>query len=538
VVPLGKTLWNNGFPKLICATSPKGPFGHVPDDSEHAPAAFVEGAFGLSRAKYPLRFSHLWSRAEADGHLFYSNERDTHSHVMAVVEDVIELLRKLPGFGAIKCQEEASVYGLKRDAWILTRFDLPIGVIEVKMPKIPRTESEADDPFPLDDRNVHGQVLDYLLMLKSLHNVAGFALLTTYKHWRVCWLPEADEAARALPNDALRNDEEEAIATVHHRSVAVEEPRPTRNRARRGPLATVTAVMASAMEMLTLRRVRRDAGEPLTRDGDPPRVLHGTQLYHYQKDGKILFDMIFSAVRKMCRLQVSLKMTDILAPGRPCIVLRARSPHQHRGFLPRNVNSLDFSQLPSKPQVLYLLHQLGAGVDGSVFLACDGQGVHAVLKFAHEPKVAAKDAKAEKAANEESLRREAVRWARLGDVARGSTLLTLSGRVALMIPFFKPAILSTRSLEDKQQAAERAIRRLAEAGMRHDDVRGWRHVGMFQDADGTINGVLLDLARVTEIDPHDRAAVDAAVDAMKKSLGAYTASGAAVLADLVTPRVS
>lgn len=63
-------------------------------------------------------------------------------------------------------------------------IDSLIGAIEVKIPR------EVDDKRTLQDERAAGQVLDYLLTLRSTVGLCGpiFAILSTYKSWRVFWL--------------------------------------------------------------------------------------------------------------------------------------------------------------------------------------------------------------------------------------------------------------------------------------------------------------------------------------------------------------
>lgn len=71
-----------------------------------------------------------------------------------------------------------------------------IGAIEVKIPL-----AGDDDTPTLSDERAAGQVLDYLLTLRSSVGLCGpvFAILTTYRSWRIFWLRSQASKAEETP---------------------------------------------------------------------------------------------------------------------------------------------------------------------------------------------------------------------------------------------------------------------------------------------------------------------------------------------------
>ena len=63
--------------------------------------------------------------------------------------------------------------------------------MEVKLPTF-RQEEDAS----MNNEHVHGQVFDYLTMLKAYYCVQQpFCILTTYRQWKVYWLDGMDDIA-------------------------------------------------------------------------------------------------------------------------------------------------------------------------------------------------------------------------------------------------------------------------------------------------------------------------------------------------------
>eukprot|EP00053_Salpingoeca_punica_P021581 m.213153 g.213153 ORF g.213153 m.213153 type:complete len:670 (+) comp23422_c0_seq1:39-2048(+) len=509
---IGKTLWKDGFPKLVCKLSQISTEGHVPSDKAHRKAAMLEKPFCFDRVHTTPKPSMVWTSVDDNDVLKYSNEATTHSHVENVVKDVTRHLRDLPGFKDLQLEisREMNVGPTKPDIWVVTRFGMPIGVVEVKMPRI--EEAGQTNSFPMDEPNVHGQMLDYLVALRNMHNVAAFGILTTYRHWRICWLPESDEVAAAPPVvDLTRRSVSEAVELLQPSNPAVT--------AASSASASASSSDPAAASSRPIRGAKEKAKESIAANitaqlsgldlGDSGRELRSSKMLQW--DEPDLIHVLFSAFRKMCTLQLRLSLDDILRPERQCVVVMAEHQHTKIYSLPATITptTLDLSRLAGKDtSEFFLLHQLGAGVDGVVFLACDNRGVHAVLKFA-------------KQGREDAVVEESRRWRRLPDVNAGSWCGVLSSMTALAIPYFRPAHLSDATPAEKMTAARSAVERMANAGMQHADL-SWRHVGLYRRSDnGALDGVLFDLAAVNEFPAEDVQRRAQAIDAMWAKLGQY-----------------
>jgi hypothetical protein len=114
-----------------------------------------------------------------------------------VMVDAIEAAGLL---NELKCQEDLGVFNETPDIWVVTSRGIPVGVIEVKRP---------DDKI-MEEPLAHGQIYDYMLRLRSFHGLKHvFGIVTTYKQWRVYWLPSTDPiAASDTINSAAEQEED------------------------------------------------------------------------------------------------------------------------------------------------------------------------------------------------------------------------------------------------------------------------------------------------------------------------------------------
>lgn len=304
---IGKTLWTDGFPRIVCRLSPKTKKGHVPKDSEHAKAELRELAFCYDKLDCPERSASLvWMAVQHHDHdgeeLHYVNEDTTHDHVMEVIRDIVRQVLKVPGFDTLQLEvfRNPHINRLKPDLWVVTRFGMPVGAIEVKMPEIGNEASS----FPLDEPNVYGQMYDYLVLLRNMHNVSGFGILTTYRHWRICWLPESNAMAADAP---LANLKLPACLRKPH----ILSPRPQ--------LAAIaeSSRPSRPSKVTANAKISRDIADQLTDLELDGRVLCGSRLIRSNEED--LIHVLFSAMRKMCTLNVRVSLDDILQSGRACV---------------------------------------------------------------------------------------------------------------------------------------------------------------------------------------------------------------------------
>ena len=95
-----------------------------------------------------------------------------------MVEYLNRVLEAL-GLQDVLVQTELYLFSERPDIAILFKSDVPVGVIEVKVP----------DGNPMNDKLFAGQLFDYMEMLHSTFGVQNvFGIMTTYHEWRICWL--------------------------------------------------------------------------------------------------------------------------------------------------------------------------------------------------------------------------------------------------------------------------------------------------------------------------------------------------------------
>jgi hypothetical protein len=119
----------------------------------------------------------IWATS-VSGCLSWSSEASIQGHVKIVVQELLNSI----GLSQILCELELTVLHFRPDIWLLLKSRKPIGVLEIKKPK---------PPGMLDSDLVHGQMFDYLMMLRGYFGVLKpFGIVTTYDGWRPYWLPE------------------------------------------------------------------------------------------------------------------------------------------------------------------------------------------------------------------------------------------------------------------------------------------------------------------------------------------------------------
>lgn len=188
------------------------------------------------------------------------------------------------------------------------------------------------------------------------------------------------------------------------------------------------------------------------------------------------------------------------------------------------VEPLDLNKLaPRTSPALYALRQLGSGVHGSVFLACNVERKHAVVKVPSRLMRQGEDGDGGERSQNQTLEAEHARWVKLA-AGRTVYLRTINRRPALVMPYFLPVVYSTLDDNAINAAAREAVTRAAEAGLCHKDLR-WDHVALYEDASGVPHGVLLDLAIVEEFDPANAALKAKAMSDMRKQLAEYPIPG-------------
>ena len=178
----------------------------------------------------------------------------------------------------------------------------------------------------------HYQLLMYMQQLRFTHGVQQvFGIITTYKQWRICWLPEASELASATT-----------------------EPEPQ-------PLASSTSNTVPVSSDLS--------------------TLYGSALYEYNQPA--LIEVLVSTLRKMASSTVIPVTTLLPTPsetGRKYGLISAEGTFTWQD-LPLFLR-LSYLMKPTDPlDKVYVLQDYGEGLDGRVWLAATASGGLTVVKM-------------------------------------------------------------------------------------------------------------------------------------------------------------
>lgn len=120
--------------------------------------------------------SSLWAKSRNKVNpkppLFWASESDVKRHVHGIMED---LTQEVGMDVDLLFVDELSLFEKGRsDIWIVSYFGVPVGVIEVKIPKRNSQKSPLDDEFNL------GQLFDYVSHLRTY--LEGSMLLAFLPH--------------------------------------------------------------------------------------------------------------------------------------------------------------------------------------------------------------------------------------------------------------------------------------------------------------------------------------------------------------------
>jgi len=318
----------------------------------------------------------------------WSSESNIHSNVRSALKDVIKhsglhsklsLLHEVSIFHPVDKQQH------RADIWVVRdQSGVPIGVCEVKKPSVRKNASN-----PLKHKMLHGQIFDYMLNLRNffgLKRVFGFT--TTYSEWRICWLPDCDQAAGE--KDVNSYDEK--------------------------------AEDAQLVEVLD-------------------RKLHGTRIYRH--DEPELVELLVHTLHKMARSPHD-AAPKLLKPNQ-------RYPHfkemtwEWELLMKEPTFRLSYVMPPAQTRNFFLLQQYHRGADGIVWLAASASGHLVVLKFG----VHGADRQEVKSLLQEEAERWNMLW--LADSSEKVRVVTLFQRPALVMPFaFHAHVIDTNNDKDEQ----------------------------------------------------------------------------------------
>jgi hypothetical protein len=165
------------------------------ENKEHEEAILEEREFKLldSLPKVSVN-SRIWNALGQKTQFEWGSESDIQTYVKLVMWDAIAyagLENKL------ECFNELGVVRLRPDIWVVVKVNkAPIGVIEVKKP----------GKEIMNNKRVHGQIYDSMLRLRHFFGQQNvFGIVSTYKQWRIYWLPDSDDSARATKTDIAQD---------------------------------------------------------------------------------------------------------------------------------------------------------------------------------------------------------------------------------------------------------------------------------------------------------------------------------------------
>lgn len=415
----------------------------------------------------PLKWHPMTSKVHAKTDLSYGNEADVEGLVSLVLEDVVdaETLGKL----GVKIRHQHSIVGgLRPDIYIIVKIQngerLAIGVCEVKKPDDASRPGARD----VEDPVVLGQLHTYLKILQTSYGVLRpFGIVTTYERWRFGWLPVCDGIA-ASPSVDAPNFTPAPVSDLDKLGVADLTPRASDNKSTGNPAsASASAAGKRTLEALSVSRV-------------------------YNATDLDLVDTIASVLLKTAS-----------SPRAPPEILDTVND---RTMVSEGKNEIFFNKLSfakadfrlgpvRRVTQLYLLHDLGDGRDGRVWLGATTGGHGCVVKFL-KTKVGhrAVDVQGSGPA-------EAQRWRDIWGLNAYSA--TFAGKVTVVMPYIHPVSKEqwANSWHDRRNGVkglvEAAVRRMAAAGFLHNDLK-CPHVGLYL-LNGVQHAAFMDLTDVKAV---------------------------------------
>lgn len=143
-----------------------------------------------------LRLREVWGHVFSSQRASCASASDIHGLVRFILEDVKALAsEQLPGMN-LGLSNALSVFQVRADIWVVTKAEVPVGVVQVNQPPL----GSGDPDAALSDTSLAGELLDYLLRLKTFYGLRHcFGIATNYLSWKVFWLPsdETDKIAAA-----------------------------------------------------------------------------------------------------------------------------------------------------------------------------------------------------------------------------------------------------------------------------------------------------------------------------------------------------
>jgi hypothetical protein len=137
---------------------------------------------------FKVRESGVWGMSKNDK-VLWKSEFDVQTLVKAVLVECVKMTGQ-----DLDCCGEVSLVNFRPDLWLVRLNHIPVGVVEVKIPGDTIMESV----------HVHGQILDYMLLLRERFGVQDcWGIVSTYEQWRVYHLHEGSQTERSVECSAV-----------------------------------------------------------------------------------------------------------------------------------------------------------------------------------------------------------------------------------------------------------------------------------------------------------------------------------------------
>jgi hypothetical protein len=388
-----------------------------------------------------------------DDDVGYSTEMD----ICNLVHDVFIDMLNIANLGSeLKLRCDLEIASLRADIWVICCNGYPVGAVEIKKPR-----KDKSSPTTFNRPKVQGQLFDYMLRIRSFHGLRHvFGIMTDFEDWRICWLPDSNDAALAT----------QLSYSLHEDTI--------------------------------------DVGCADT------RMLYGSEIYSGRTETTtpILARALVSVLRKMDygKNSLDVRKMQLLSDQRSYILLDSQSwfwTSLSSTELKKIRTNMRFSLVPplSRCNKFILLRDYHGGADGRVWLAASvSSGNLAVIKFHRRIKDG--DAGQDRAV----IKQEVEVWKACG--ISSVFACTLNSRRAIVMPFSFhcrldesgiPVFIASPDcwsdaaseaactsvieyLEDCQNALldldpcnvlRDCVTRMANAGYVHEDIE-WRHVSV------------------------------------------------------------
>eukprot|EP00038_Savillea_parva_P005137 m.148132 g.148132 ORF g.148132 m.148132 type:complete len:624 (-) comp11666_c0_seq31:180-2051(-) len=475
--------FGESFPKLILSSSNSG--SSIPSAKDHQHVDVTVRSFGLvtldSFALIKDKECGL-GPLQKDGSLKYHTEADVVRFVTNLLEIASDILQL-----DVRPAQELSVMSVRADIWILTRFDIPVGAIEVKKP-------DTKHAGVMEHGRVLGELYDQLLRLECFYGKKmGIGILITGRQVRVCWrgtddnVNAEDTVTLVVGGKHILRD----VPGTPRRGASVplspKTPEPGASGGAGGdadnhspPSISPSKLRPRLHGLYPVEETADDENDHVATaaTGEAERHMLATEVVQCQ-DNPDAMRLILSALVKMTKTgwqPLDHAFANLESRQLICFVKDAPSVFWSRD-LATTKPKWDAIK-PLRTKYLYAVEDLGHGSNGRVWLTSTIGGYIHVLKI---PRTYKNDA----------LERECDWWHRIyPEFAEYVATETWSGHRMLRMPHFA-AIIQSERMQYLNAVKDCLREKFEQKGFRHLDVT-WRNIGLYKSKK-VVRAVMFDL---------------------------------------------